>query len=211
MIDHAILAPATTPAQVRQGCELAVRLGVACVCVRPSDVAQAVRLLAGSRVGVCTVIGFPHGSTTPAAKLAEAREALAAGASELDMVINIGRLIAGEHGYVRDEIAAIVQAAAGRVVKVILECGCLQRPQMQAACGAALEAGAAFAKTSTGFGPRGATVEDVQFLHEQVRGRAGVKASGGIHTAQQALAMIAAGASRLGLSRTEEILSQLEG
>jgi len=206
MIDHAVLRPDASQDDLRTASELVTKHRVGCLCVRGCDVAAAKRLLAGSGVRLGTVIAFPHGTSSPAAKVAEAQRAVGDGADELDMVLNIGRLRDGDTAYVQDEIAAVVAAAPGRCVKVILECGYLDEQQMAKACRAAVAAGARFVKTSTGFGPRGATVEDVRLLRRHVGSDCGVKAAGGIRTLDDALAMIAAGADRIGTSSTEAIL-----
>jgi len=207
MIDHAVLSPNATIDDLREGCELVRRLGVGCMCVRPCDVAAARAQLAGARVAVATVVGFPHGDAVTAIKAAEARQAVADGADELDMVLNIGALRSGRLDYVRDDIAAVVAAADGKIVKVILECCYLDRDRKVAACEAAVQAGADFVKTSTGTGPAGATVEDVALLRAHVPEGVGVKAAGGIRTLGDCLAMIEAGATRVGASATESILA----
>ncbi len=209
MIDHAILAPNSTGSDLRDGCQLAGDAKVASVCVRPCDVGQAKKLMSGSGVAVGTVIGYPHGGETTAAKAFEAIQAVNDGADELDMVINIGMLISGRDDVITDEITQVVQAAGGRTVKVILECCYLNRQQMAAGCEAAVSAGASFVKTSTGFGSGGASAEDVRFLRSQVGPEIGVKASGGIRTLAGVMAMIAAGANRLGTSSTQKILAEL--
>jgi len=155
------------------------------------------------------VVGFPHGAAHSEVKIAEAIRAVADGADELDMVVNVGRLLDGDLDYVRAEIAGVVGAAGGRIVKVILECCYLNRRQMAAACQVAEQAGADFVKTSTGFGAGGAVVEDVRFLRRCVGDRLGVKAAGGIRTLADALVMIQAGATRIGTSCTEQILADL--
>ncbi|MHC4294452.1 MAG: deoxyribose-phosphate aldolase [Planctomycetota bacterium] len=209
MIDHAVLAPDATEEDLRTGCQITMRYAVASLCARPCDVKAAAQLLSGTEVALGTVIGFPHGSAHTEIKLAETQRALADGADELDMVMNIGRLRSGEVDFIRDEIAAVVQAAQGRIVKVILECCYLDREQMAAGSRAAIDAGAQFVKTSTGFGSHGARVEDVRFLRSQVGEAMGVKAAGGIRTLADALAMIDAGANRIGTSGTELILEEL--
>lgn len=209
-IDHAVLRPTATLQDVRAACELAKKYPLASACVRPCDVAAAAKLLAGTRTVASTVIAFPHGTTATAAKVAEAARAAADGAEELDMVLNIGRLIEGDMNFVRDDIAAVVAAAGGRCVKVILECCFLNREQMAAACDAIITAGADFAKTSTGFGSGGATVEDVAFLRSRLPAHIGVKASGGIATLADATAMLQAGATRLGTSKTQNIMEEIE-
>lgn len=206
MIDHAELRPDGVGADLRAACEVARRYGVASLCVRPCDVAAAREMLAGG-IAVGTVVGFPHGSAATTVKVFEARRAIADGATELDMVVNIGRLRDDDVDYVRDEIAAVVEAAEGRIVKVILECCYLDRNRIAAGCRAAIEAGAGFVKTSTGFGRSGARVRDVRFLRRQVGQSLGVKAAGGIRTLADALRMIRAGASRIGTSHTHNILT----
>ena len=210
-IDHAVLSPAAGRDELISACELAARRNVRCLCVRPCDVADAAEQLKNfPEVAVGTVIGFPHGTTTTEAKVAEVRRAVADGADELDMVLNVARLRDGRLDDVRRDMATVVAAAEERLVKVILECGYLDRPQMAAACRAAQEAGCHFVKTSTGFGPCGARVEDVRFLRSCVGDALGVKAAGGIRTADNARAMIDAGATRIGTSSTEAILTQSE-
>jgi len=207
-IDHALLSPAATNAELVSACELSSARKVCCLVVRPCDVAEARRRLDGA-VALGTVVGFPHGATTTEAKVAEACRAIDDGADELDMVLNIGRLRDGLRDWVRDDIAAVVTAGGGQAVKVIFECCYLDRDQMANACWAAVQAGASFVKTSTGFGPSGASVEDVRFLSSQVSGSMGVKAAGGIRTLADAVAMIEAGATRIGTSSTEAILAEL--
>jgi len=209
MIDQALLRPEETLADLRAACRIAEKYQVASLCVRPCDVPTARELLTAGNVAVGTVIAFPHGDSATPVKVCEARRAVTDGADELDMVLNITRLRSGELKYVQDEIAAVVQAARGRIVKVILECCYLNRDQMAAACTAAKKAGAQFVKTSTGFGKWGAKAEDVEFLRRQVGESMGVKAAGGIRTLADALGMIRAGASRIGTSRVEAILCEL--
>jgi len=208
-IDHAMLRPEATPEDLQATCARVLQWHVACLCVRPCDVADATRPLAGSGVAVGTVIGFPHGTTHQRIKAAEAACAVDDGAEELDMVINLGRMISGDLMYVRNDIAAVVKAAGGRIVKVILECGYLNRSQMAVGCQAAWDAGAQFVKTCTGFGPGRATLRDVRFFRQQVGSDMRIKAAGGIRTAERAWAMIAAGADRIGTSSTEAILSSM--
>ena len=167
------------------------------------------REMAGSGVVVGTVIGFPHGTTQSETKLVETLRAVDEGADELDMVVNVGRLRDGDADYVQDEIASVVHQAAGRIVKVILECCYLSRDQIALGCEAAKSARAHFVKTSTGFGPGGAREEDVRFLREQAGDDLHVKAAGGIRTLSDALTMIRAGADRIGTSSTEQILAEL--
>jgi deoxyribose-phosphate aldolase len=182
---------------------------VASVCVRPCDVPLAVRLLAGSGVATGTVIGFPHGAHTTATKVFEAQDAIANGATELDMVLNIGQLRSGHDDLVRDDIAAVVQAAAGRaVVKVILENAYLTDEQKITACRMATEAGANFVKTSTGYAPSGATVADLRLMRANTPPHVQVKAAGGIRTLDAMLAVLDAGATRVGATATRAILDE---
>lgn len=207
MIDHTLLRPDATPGDVERLCKEARAYRFASVCVQPSFVPQCVAALSDSGIMVCTVIGFPHGATTTSAKAAEAREAAHSGAVELDMVIAIGRMIAGDSSYVEQDIRAVVQAA-GRAasVKVILETGLLTPAQQAEAARIAKRAGAGFVKTSTGYASQGATTDAVRTLRESVGSDVGVKASGGIRTRADALAMIAAGASRIGASAGAKLL-----
>jgi deoxyribose-phosphate aldolase len=207
MIDHAVLAPAAALAELRTGCELAARLKLKSVCVKPCYVADAADLLARTRVEVGTVISFPHGADPSPIKADQARAAVDAGADELDMVINIAALIDGQEGYVRDEIAAVVAAAEGRVVKVILECALLSDPQKRLGCRLSEQAGARFVKTSTGFASGGATVEDVRLMRSAVGAGVEVKASGGVRSYADAVALYNAGATRIGASSSEAMLA----
>lgn len=210
VIDHALLRPDLTPEQVATGVAEAAACQVASVCVRPSDVADVARLLRGHHTKVGTVIGFPHGTTSTAAKVAEARAALQDGAVELDMVLNIGRLRGGDLAAVVDDIAAVVAVAhsGGALVKVILETALLDDTQKVDGCRAAQQAGADYVKTSTGFASGGATVADVALLRETVGETMGVKASGGIADLATAQALLAAGANRLGTSQSVALLEQ---
>ncbi|HWL33731.1 MAG TPA: deoxyribose-phosphate aldolase, partial [Gaiellaceae bacterium] len=165
-IDHSLLRPELDLDTVRAGVELAVRYDVASATVRPADVAMAAELVAGSDVLVSTVVGFPHGSHTTATKAAETEELVAAGADEIDMVLNIGRLISGEDEYVERDIRAVVEAAQGRLVKVIFENAYLDDAQKIRACELTAAAGAGFVKTSTGFASSGATIADLKLMRE---------------------------------------------
>ena len=200
MIDHTLLKPDATRFEIEQLCAEALRYGFAAVCVNPSYVQTAARLLSGSPVKVCTVIGFPLGATSTAAKVHEAIQAFNDGAQEADMVMNIGMLKSGEHNFVRNDIAAVVEAGRTRnaAIKVILETCLLTDEEKISACSLAREAGADFVKTSTGFSKGGAAVQDIALMRKTVGAAMGVKASGGIRTQEQALAMIAAGATRIG-------------
>jgi deoxyribose-phosphate aldolase len=207
-IDHTLLKPAATSVHIEQLCAEAREYGFASVCVNSRFVRLAVDVLAdaadGYPVAVCSVIGFPLGAASTQAKAAEARFAVLEGARELDMVMAIGAAKAEEWDEVTDDIAAVVEAAktaeAGTLVKVIIECFLLTDAQKRAACEAAVSAGADFVKTSTGFLSEGATVGDVRLMREVVGPDVGVKASGGIRTAADAIRMIEAGATRIGTS-----------
>lgn len=206
LIDHTLLKADATEEQVRKLCEEARKYTFASVCVNPSNVALAARLLRGSPVKVCTVIGFPLGATTPTAKSIEARDAIANGATEVDMVINVGALKSGDDELVRRDIQAVVDAAKGQaLVKVILETALLSDEEKVKASLLAKMAGADFVKTSTGFGPGGATAEDVALMRQTVGPEMGVKASGGIRDLETAQAMVKAGATRIGASASVAI------
>lgn len=207
-IDHTVLRPDATRAEVLRICEEAVPYGFTVVFVPPCYAAEAVKALAGRPVRVGIPVGFPHGMQTTAAKVGEAVEAVGLGVTVLDMVMNVSRLKSGDAALVRDDIAAVVQATPGAEHKVILETGYLTREEKLLACRLAIEAGADYVKTSTGFGPGGATVEDVQVLVQAVAGRAKVKASGGIRTLAAALALLDAGADRIGTSAGTAIMNE---
>jgi deoxyribose-phosphate aldolase len=206
-IDSTILSPQASPEEIRRLCEDAQRLRFAAVCVSPLHVPLASGLLAGGDVRLATVIGFPSGAHRTSIKAEEARDAVACGADELDMVIAIGMLKVGLDDFIRDDIAAVVRAAAARPVKVILETGALTDSEKVRGARAAVDAGAAFVKTSTGFGPGGATEHDVAILRREAGSAVGVKASGGIRTTVAALRMIAAGADRIGTSSGIALIS----
>lgn len=205
-IDHALLLPTTLAEQVAQGCAEADRYGFAAVCVYPVHVRQAAELLRNRPVQVCTVIGFPTGANTSAVKLYEAQEAVENGATELDVVINLGWIKAGQSDAVHRELASICEET-GQVVKAILETTVLTPPELQLAAEVCMDAGASFLKTSTGW-QGGATLEAVQELQRLTKGRVGIKASGGIRTLDQAAALIQAGATRLGTSRGPDLIRQ---
>lgn len=201
LIDYTLLRPEASVAEVHRLCAEAVRLGFGTVCVNGQWVGAGVAALGGTSVRVAAVVGFPLGASGLVAKAAETRLAVADGATEIDMVIAIGSAKSGEWSEVRDEIAAVVEAARGHGVKAILETAALTPREIELGCHAALEAGAAFVKTSTGFHPAGgATVDAVALMRRTVGARAGVKASGGIRTVEAALEMLAAGADRIGSS-----------
>lgn len=209
LIDHSVLKPTSTVQEVKDGAAIALKYQTAAYCIRPSDVPLASKLLAGSDVKVCTVIGFPHGTTDTTSKAFEAAEAVRNGAHEVDMVINIGWMLSGDLVAVEDDIRQVVNAARGvndtACIKVILETAYLSKEQIVKACEMSESAGADYVKTSTGFAPEGANVENIALMRATVGDRLGVKASGGIRTMEQVEALVAAGASRVGLSGTAEI------
>lgn len=208
-IDSTLLHPGATPEDIRRLCEEAADYHFASVCVNPCYVAFAAEHLSGSDVAVCTVVGFPLGANLPAVKAKEALLALRDGARELDMVLNVGLLKAGDLSGVEEDIRAVTECAQGALVKVIIETCLLDDGEKVAACGAVERAGALFVKTSTGFGKSGATAEDVRLLRRTAGNRMGVKASGGIRTLEDALRMLDAGASRLGTSSGAAIIEAL--
>lgn len=209
-IDHSLLRPELTEAEVIAGCELARRYDVASVCVKPCHVRLAAELLLGSDVAVGTVVGFPHGSQTTAVKVFEAKEAIANGATELDMVINIGELRSGHTEHVGSEIRAVVDVARQSdrpvLVKVILENAYLTDEQKVQGCKLVEQAGADFVKTSTGFAPSGATIEDLKLMRASVGPQVQVKAAGGVRTLEALLAVIDVGVTRCGATATATIL-----
>ena len=211
-IDHSLLRPELDEAFVRDGVELARRYGVASATVRPADVALAVELLEGSDVFVSTVVGFPHGSSRTATKVREAELALADGAHELDMVLNIGRLRSARPDDVRGDIAAVVKTAAvaDAIVKVILENAYLTDSEKELGCRLAEDAGAAFVKTSTGFAPGGATIEDLKLMRRTVGPNVQVKAAGGVRTLDALLEVMSVGVTRIGATATATILDDFK-
>ncbi|WIE70494.1 deoxyribose-phosphate aldolase [Curtobacterium sp. MCJR17_020] len=209
LIDHAILKPELTRSDVDAQLDEAAAYRVFSVCVRPSDVAYAVERLQGTGVGVGTVIGFPHGTTSTAAKVAESLQALADGAFELDMVQNIGVAKSGDWERVEQDVRAVVDAAGSTVVKVILETAFLTDDEIVAASRAAQSAGAAFVKTSTGFAGGGATTEHIALMRRTVGADTGVKASGGVRGLDTLLEMVDAGANRIGTSASARILDEV--
>jgi deoxyribose-phosphate aldolase len=207
-IDHSLLKPELDDAFVEEGCRLAAEYDVASVCVRPVDVRRAASILAGTDVAVGTVIGFPHGSSTTATKVFEASEALANGATELDMVIPIGALRSGRDQDVHDDIAAVVRVAheAGALVKVILENAYLTDAEKERGSRLTEAAGADFVKTSTGFAPSGATNEDLALMRRTVSPTVQVKAAGGIRTLDGLIEVMNLGVSRIGATQTKPII-----
>lgn len=210
-IDHTLLAPTASREQIGRLCQEALEYRFASVCVNPGHVRLAARLLAGSPVKTCTVIGFPLGATTTLSKVMEARDAVANGAQELDMVINVGALMERDYTRVYSDIRAVRDAAPGLVLKVILETGYLSKEQIVQGCILVKMAGADFVKTCTGFGPGKAELEDITLMREVVGPDFGVKASGGIRDRKTAMAMIKAGANRIGASAGVAIVQGEEG
>ncbi len=209
--DHTLLKPGARENEIRNLCEAALKYQFASVCVNPSYIALCVQLLKNSGVKVCTVVGFPLGATTTSVKAYEARKAMQLGAQEIDMVLNIGGLKDDKEELVYKDIFEVVKECRlkNAVSKVILETGLLTDEEKALACRIVRRAGAHYVKTSTGFGPGGATVEDVKLMKEAVKGsRVRVKASGGIRSFEDAVSMIEAGASRLGTSSTEKIMKE---
>ncbi len=210
MIDHSLLRPELTPEDVVRGCGVARKYDTATVCCAPSDVALCRRELAGSDVKVAAVVGFPHGYSTTAAKVFEAERAIADGAHELDMVLHIGRLRAGDLAYVRVDVKAVVDVAhrGGARVKVILENCYLTDEQKRAGCKLCEEAGADWVKTSTGFGKGGATLEDLKLMRAAVSAKVQVKAAGGVRDLDAALKVREIGCTRFGATATEAIMEE---
>lgn len=212
-IDHTLLKPEATPAQIEQLCLEARQYRFASVCINPTFVPLCTRLLQGSPVLVCTVIGFPLGATTTKVKLFETTQAVGNGAREVDMVIAIGRLKAGEYVEVADDIRQVAEAAhaGGALLKVIIETALLTDEEKVAACLLATRAGADYVKTSTGFAAGGATVADIALMRRVVGPEVGVKASGGVRSFADAQALITAGATRIGASAGVRIIQEAEG
>ncbi len=210
-IDHTNLKAYATRDDIKKLCEEAKEYGFYAVCVNPYRVKDAAEFLKGTDVKIASVVGFPLGATFTETKVQEAIMAINSGAEEIDMVINIGALKDGNHELVREDIKRVVDAAhdLNAKVKVIIETCYLSTEEKIKACELAKEAGADFVKTSTGFGTAGATVEDVRLMREQVGAEMGVKAAGGIHTGEEAMAMIEAGATRIGASRSVEIINSV--
>lgn len=207
-IDHTLLKPESTFAEILKLCNEAMTYNFAAVCVNPHWVSYTADILSNTDVDIATVIGFPLGASTTFTKVAETRDAIANGATEIDMVMNIGALKSGDQQIVADDIKQVVSATSSQaIVKVIIETGLLSDDEKRLACRLADEAGAHFVKTSTGFGPGGATVEDIKLMREVVGDHMGIKASGGVRDTETANAMIAAGATRIGASAGVKIIS----
>lgn len=210
MIDHTELKPSATHEKIEKLCKEALTYNFATVCVNPFHVSRAAELLRNSDVKVCCVVGFPLGATTSEVKAFETRNAIENGAQEIDMVINIGALRSKDYELVKKDIEAVVEAAQGAIVKVIIETGFLTDEEKVKACKLAKEAGASFVKTSTGFGPMGALPSDVKLMRKAVGDEMYVKAAGGIRDFRSALRLIQAGADRLGTSASIPIIEGLE-
>ncbi|MEU0157011.1 deoxyribose-phosphate aldolase [Micromonospora fulviviridis] len=211
MIDHSLLRPELTIDEVREGCELAAYYDVASVCVKPCDVAFAAAILGRTDVAVGTVVGFPHGGSRTAIKAAETAVALHDGAREIDMVLNVGWLRQGRDDDVLADIEQVVREAAGTaLVKVILENAYLTDDEKVRACRIAHRAGADYVKTSTGFAPSGATVDDVRLMRASVPPQMGIKAAGGVRTLELLLEMASLGVTRFGATATAAIVDELQ-
>lgn len=210
LIDHTLLKPDATQDQIAQLCYEARKYGFATVCVNPTYVRLCAQLLTGSSVGICTVVGFPLGATPPEVKAYETQRALDDGATEVDMVINIGALKSRDYALVERDIATVARTshAGGALLKVIIEAALLTDDEKVKACELAKAAGADYVKTSTGFGPGGATVHDVELMRRAVGPEMGIKAAGGIRSLEDAQAMVAAGATRVGASAGVKIVQQ---
>jgi deoxyribose-phosphate aldolase len=211
LIDHTLLRPEATRHDMEALCREALDFKFATVCINPTWVTLAARLLHGSGVGVCSVVGFPFGATTPDVKACEARRAIADGAREIDMVINVGALKSGNHDGVQRDIEAVTAPCreGSALSKAIIEAALLTEEEKIAACMLAKSAGADFVKTSTGFGPGGATVADVALIRRVVGPAMGIKAAGGIRDLATLEAMVAAGATRIGSSASVQIMQQV--
>lgn len=206
LIDHTILKPEATSEQVKRVCEEALKYEFASVCINPCHVSLVSKLLEGSSVKVCTVIGFPLGANSSSVKKFETCEAIRDGAQEVDMVINVGKLKEKDYDYVKEDIKAVVEAAKGKALtKVIIETCLLSDEEKVMACTLAKEAGADFVKTSTGFSSGGATASDIKLMRETVGKSMGVKASGGVRSYEDFISMVNAGASRIGASASVAI------
>jgi deoxyribose-phosphate aldolase len=213
LIDHTLLKPEASREDIQRLCEEAIDYGFASVCVNPWNVSQAAELVRGTEVRVCAVVGFPLGATLPIVKEFEAGEALKAGAQEIDMVINVGALKSGQEALAEADIRGVADAShrAGALCKVILETALLTREEKVRGSLLAKKAGADFVKTSTGFGPGGATAEDVRLIRETIGSGTGIKAAGGVRTLEEVRNMVEAGATRIGTSSGVKIIEQLRG
>ncbi len=210
MIDHSLLQPQLTDAEMEAGCRVALKYNTASVCIKPYYLRRCAEILRGSTVAASTTIGFPHGGHVTAVKVAEAKAAMDDGGQELDMVVNIGKVLSGEWGFVRDDIAAVVEAthARGGIVKVIFENAYLNEAQKIKLCEICTAVRADFVKTSTGYSGSGATLDDLRLMRAHCPAAVGVKAAGGIRDFDSLLAARATGAGRIGATRTADILDE---
>lgn len=208
-IDHAVLKPDQTVADLEKNAKMCIEYGVFSMCVKPCDIKKAVELLKGSGVKVSCVLSFPHGADATPAKAFQAKQAIEDGTDEIDMVMNIGKFLSGDYSYVLNDIKAVVEVAhaKGVLVKVIQESGFLTPEQIAKACELSYEAGADFVKTSTGFGPGGAKPEYIDVMLKTVGGKMQIKPSGGIRDWETAVAFLDQGADRLGIGSTEAVLN----
>ena len=209
-IDHALLRPDMSRDEVAEGCDVALKYDVASVCCKPADVAFCADILRGSNVHVGTVVGFPHGNSATSTKVFETKQVVADGATEIDVVINIGWMKSGMYDQVRDEIAAVVEAAQGNQVKVILENAYLTKEEIVKACQLCEAAGADYVKTSTGFAPTGAILEDVQLMRASVSSKVEVKSAGGVKSLDMLLSFMDSGVKRSGASGTAAMLDEFK-
>ena len=205
-IDHSLLKPEMTRDEVRSGCEIAKKYSVAAVCCKPSDVKFCAEILRGSDVEIGTVVGFPHGSSTTETKVFETQQAILDGATEIDMVINIGKLKSGLFEEVKFDIASVVEAANGKMVKVILENAYLTNEEKVIACKLTEEAGAQYVKTSSGYAPSGATIDDVKLMKSSISSHMKVKSAGGVRTLDALIEMLDAGVERSGATTTSTMI-----
>lgn len=208
VIDHTLVRPDATQDDLVRACEAAKRYGFACVVVQGSHVTRARELLDGTAVRVCSVVAFPHGASTTTVKIVEAMEAMKNGAGELDVVANLGMVKSGRYDAAEVDIKNVIVMTPGKVHKVIIETGSLTEDEIVRVCGIAVRSGAEFVKTSTGYGPRGATVEDVRLIRRVVGQACSVKASGGIRDLATVTAMVEAGADRIGTSSGPAIMEE---
>ncbi len=208
LIDHTLVRPDATITDVDAACEEAKKYGFHCVVVSGSHVAQARELLSGTLIKVCAVVGFPHGASTTTVKIVEAMEAMKNGASELDIVINIGMMKSGRFDYVEIDLKNVIAMTPQKVHKVIIETGSLTQDEITRACAIAVHSGAEFVKTSTGYGPRGASVDDVRLMRRSIGPHCRIKAAGGIRDLATVSALVEAGAERIGTSAGLAIMEE---
>ena len=208
LIDHTLVRPDATIADVATACEEAKKYGFHCVVVSGSHVAQARELLSGTLIKVCAVVGFPHGASTTTVKIVEAMEAMKNGASELDIVINIGMVKSGRFDYVEIDLKNVIAMTPQKVHKVIIETGSLTQDEITHACALAVRSGAEFVKTSTGYGPRGASVDDIRLMRRAIGLHCRIKAAGGIRDLAAVSALVEAGAERIGTTSGPAIMEE---